>query len=199
MTQVEQRSPTAAHERAQPFLNKWSPYRLTRDEVTQELAWRYCEVAEDANPVYWDEDFAKKTRFGGLVYPPQGLFAFTFAPWWQPDYVAKKTEEDARRMSEGAEPAPEGGANRIVTELGYTTATMVGSEFEHIAPFGPGDGRIKSRSMTTDVSMEKQTRPGKGVFITSVTEFRTEVGDKLIARSTMTLLMYDGTTPRGDQ
>ena len=72
-------------------------------------------------------------------------------------------------------------------------------DFEYIAPIKPGDGRIKSRGMTTDVSIEKQTRPGKGVFITSVTEYRTEIGDKLVARSTMTLLMYDSNTPRGDQ
>ena len=123
--------------------------------------------------------------------------AFTFAPWWSPDYVTKKIEEDAARMSEGAEAgAP---ANSAVTSLGYTTATMVSSDFEYIAPWGEGDGRIKSRARTVDVSVEKQTRPGKGVFITSETEYRTEVGDRLIARSTLTLLMYDGTTPRENQ
>ena len=36
----------------------------------------------------------------------------------------------------------------------------------------------------------------KGVFITSVTEYRTEVGDRLVARSTLVLLRYDGSSPR---
>ncbi|MCC6421419.1 MAG: MaoC family dehydratase N-terminal domain-containing protein [Gemmataceae bacterium] len=196
MTTAE-RSPTAAREAAQPYLNQWGPYRLTRDPVTAPLMWRYLEMSEDANPVYWDEEFAKKSSFGRIIAPPHAIMAFTFAPWWQPEYVTKKLEDDAAAMSEGA--ASGMGANQEVTRLGYTTATMVGSDFEYIAPFGEGDGRIKSRGRTTDVSVEKQTRPGKGVFITSETEYRTEVGDRLVARSTLTLLMYDGTTPRGDQ
>ena len=52
--------------------------------------------------------------------------------------------------------------------------------------------------MTTDVSEEKQTRPGRGVFITTVTEYYTERDDRLIARSTMVLLKYDGSSPRAD-
>jgi hypothetical protein len=67
---------------------------------------------------------------------------------------------------------------------------VAGQEVEYLAPFGPGDGRIKMRSMTTDVSAEKTVRVGKGVFITTVTEYQTEVGDRLIGRSTMVLLRY---------
>ena len=196
MTTAE-RSPTAARDAAAPNLNKWGPYRLTRDSVEAPLMWRYLEMSEDANPVYWDEEFAKNSVYGRIIAPPHAIMAFTFAPWWSPDYVIKKIEEDAARMSEGADTGM--AANTAVTSLGYTTATMVGSDFEYIAPWGPGDGRIKSRARTTDVSIEKQTRPGKGVFITSETEYRTEVGDRLIARSTLTLLMYDGTTPRENQ
>ena len=44
--------------------------------------------------------------------------------------------------------------------------------------------------MTTDVSAEKRVRVGRGVFVTSVTEYRTEVGDRLIGRSTLVLLRY---------
>ena len=86
--------------------------------------------------------------------------------------------------------------HRLTERFGYPTATVTSQETEYIAPFGPGDGRLKVRSMTTDVSAEKGTKVGKGVFITSVTEYYTEVGDRLVARSTMILLRYDGGTPR---
>ena len=75
-------------------------------------------------------------------------------------------------------------------EFGYTVNTVAGQEVEYLAPFGPGDGRLKMRSMTTEVSPEKSVRVGKGVFVTTITEYRTEVGDRLIGRSTMVLLRY---------
>ncbi|HWO93869.1 MAG TPA: MaoC family dehydratase N-terminal domain-containing protein [Dehalococcoidia bacterium] len=181
-----------------PYLNKWGPYRLTRDEVNTTAIRYFCEVAEDANPVYWDDEFARKTRFGRLIAPPQALFSMTFAPWWQPDYVAQANEEDAHRLSAGSAEVEGFEVHRITDEYGYTVNTVTNTESEYLDAFGPGDGRIKTRSMTTSVSPEKQTRVGKGVFITSVTEYRTEVGDRLIGRSTMVLLKYNPAEPRKD-
>jgi hypothetical protein len=85
------------------------------------------------------------------------------------------------------------GGNKVYAlcdEYGYTVNTVAGQEVEYIAPFGPGDGRLKLRSMTTEVSDEKKVRVGRGVFVTSVTEYRTEIGDRLVGRSTMVLLRY---------
>jgi acyl dehydratase len=199
MTQSPPRSPTALRDAAQPYLNKWGPYRLTRDPLEITAIRRYCEVAEDANPVYWDEEFAKKTRFGRLIAPPQGLFSFSFAPWWTPDYVVQRQKEEEAALSPPEQTGDPGMIHRLTEQYGYTVATVVSQETEYLAPFGPGDGRLKVRSMTVDVSEEKQTRVGRGVFITSVTEYRTEVGDRLVGRSQMVLLRYDGSTPRAEQ
>jgi hypothetical protein len=68
--------------------------------------------------------------------------------------------------------------------------TVAGQEVEYLEPFGPGDGRIKVRSMTTDVSEEKNVRVGKGVFVSSTTEYRTEVDNRLVGRSNLVLLRY---------
>ena len=85
----------------------------------------------------------------------------------------------------------EAGAVFAITErLGYVVNTVAGQETEYIAPFGPGDGRLKMRSMVVDVSPVKTVRVGRGVFMTSVTEYRTEVGDRLVGRSTTVLLRY---------
>ncbi|MGH2599533.1 MAG: MaoC family dehydratase, partial [Dehalococcoidia bacterium] len=157
--------------------------------------WRYCEVVEDGNPVYWDEEFAKGTRFGRLIAPPQGLFSFSFAPWWTPDYLTQRISEEAGRLNP-PDVGSGGEVMRLVNQHGYTVATVRSQEAEYIAPFGPGDGRLKMRSKTIDVSPEKQTRPGKGVFITSVTEYYTERDDRLVARSQMVLLMYNPSSPR---
>jgi len=196
MTQSPPRSPTALREAVRPYLNKWGPFRLTRDEISETAIRRFCEVAEDGNPVYWDAEYAATTRFGRLIAPPQGLFSFSFAPFWTPDYLIEKTNADARALSP---PEAYEDANKVAElteQFGYTVATVASQEVEYLAPFGPGDGRLKMRSMTVDVSEEKQTRPGRGVFITSITEYYTEKDDRLIGRSRMVLLRYDGNSTR---
>jgi acyl dehydratase len=191
MTQTSTEQGTAFAEAVRPHLDKWGPYRITRDEVTETAIRRFCEVTEDANPVYWDEDFAKSSRFGRVIAPPQSLFSMTFAAWWTPDYLQRKTEEDGAALNPpGSVEAGRGGVHAVCDEYGYTVNTVAGQEAEYLAPFGPRDGRLKMRSKTTDVSEEKTVRVGKGVFITSVTEYRTEVGDRLVGRSTMVLLRY---------
>jgi len=177
-------------EAARPYLNKWGPYRLTRDEVTETAIRRFCEVAEDGNPVYWDAEFAESSRFGRIIAPPQSLFSMTFAAWWTPDYLAQKTSDDAAALNPPGFVADQGGVFAVCDRFGYTVNTVAEQEVEYLAPFGPGDGRLKMRSMTTDVSEEKTVRVGKGVFVTTVTEYRTEAGDRLVGRSTMTLLRY---------
>ncbi len=182
--------PVSFQEAVKPYLNRWGPYRITRDEVTETAIRRYCEVAEDGNPVYWDEEFAKSSRFGRIIAPPQSLFSMTFAPWWTPDYLQRKTAEDAAALNPPEAAAEQSPVNALSDQYGYTVNTVAGQEVEYLAPFGPGDGRLKMRSMTTNVSEEKTVRVGKGVFITSVTEYRTEAGDRLVGRSTMVLLKY---------
>ncbi len=177
-------------ELARPYLNTWGPYTITRDAVTETSIRRFCEVAEDGNPVYWDRDFAAQTRFGRVIAPPQSLFSMTFAAWWTPEFLKDKTAKDAAALNSEQ---IEQGANRIYAlcdEFGYTVNTIAGQQAEYLAPFGPGDGRLKLRTMVTEVSAEKKVRVGRGVFITSVSEYRTENGDRPIGRSTMVLLRY---------
>lgn len=180
----------AARREAEPFLNRWGPYRLTRDPVTVTDVRRFCEVAEDGNPVYWDEEFARASRFGRLIAPPQSLFAMTFGAWWTPEHVRTSLAAETAALNQAADDVDAGAIYAICERYGYVVNTVAGQEAEYIAPFGPGDGRIKMRSMTTDFSSEKTVRVGKGVFVTSITEYRTERADELIGRSRLVLLRY---------
>ncbi len=190
MAQDKARAVATFQEQCAPHLHRWGPYRLTRDEVTETAIRRFCEVAEDGNPVYWDEQFARSSRFGRVIAPPQSLFAMTFGAWWTPAYLQDKLASAAAALNAGAPPAEPGSVHAICDQFGYTVNTVAGQEVEYLAPFGPGDGRLKMRSMTTHVSGEKRVRVGRGVFITSITEYRTEHGDRLVGRSTMVLLRY---------
>ena len=41
-----------------------------RYKIDSDLVKKYCEAVEDNNPLYVDEEFAKKSEFGGLVAQP---------------------------------------------------------------------------------------------------------------------------------
>lgn len=181
-----------------PYLGKWGPYRLSRDAVSPISIRHYCEVAEDPNPVYWDEEFAATTRFGRVIAPPQALYTMTFggSVWWQPEHVKEQTQRDAEALNKGGDHIEDGLVNRIVSAYGYTTGTAVANDSEFLAPFGPGDGRFKIRTMIPHVSDVKRTRVGEGVFVTMVDEISTEFGDGPVGRLSITLLFYDSSRPR---
>ncbi len=46
--------------------------------ITKEVIQRFAKSIGDENPLYFDEEYAKKTRFGGLISPPSihGLLLF---------------------------------------------------------------------------------------------------------------------------
>jgi len=56
---------------------KTLPYTLTRDAIE-----RYCRSVGDLHPLYFDENFAKKSRYGGLIAPPaiHNLLMFACTP-----------------------------------------------------------------------------------------------------------------------
>jgi 3-hydroxybutyryl-CoA dehydratase len=60
---------------------KTLPYQLTRDAIQL-----YCRSVGEDHPLYFDEDYAKKTPYGGLIAPPSIhillMFACTPADDW---------------------------------------------------------------------------------------------------------------------
>lgn len=181
-------------ERCRPHLNVWGPFRMTRDAVTVTAIHRFCEVAEDGNPVYWDEAFAQQTRFGRVIAPPQSLFAMTFPAWWTPTFMKKQLAADTAGLN-GGDSNVGGSVFALCDQAGYSINTVASQEVEYLAPFGPGDGRLTMRSMVIDISVQKRVRVGTGVFVTTVTEYRTEVGDRVVGRSTTVLLRYKVESP----
>jgi acyl dehydratase len=47
-------------------------------KLTKEMIQKFAEAIEDRNPLYFDEEYAKKSPFGGLIAPPtiHALLAF---------------------------------------------------------------------------------------------------------------------------
>ena len=47
--------------------------------ITADIIQRYARSIGDMNPLYFDEEYAKTTRFGGLISPPSIHALFLFA------------------------------------------------------------------------------------------------------------------------
>ena len=47
--------------------------------MTKEIIQRFAKAIGDENPLYFDEEYARKTRFGGLISPPSIHALFLFA------------------------------------------------------------------------------------------------------------------------
>ncbi|MEO8541223.1 MAG: MaoC family dehydratase, partial [bacterium] len=122
-------TPVAAmsfREQCEPYLNKWGPFRMTRDAITETAIRRFCEVAEDENPVYWDEEFAKRSRFGRIIAPPQSLFSMTFAAWWTPKHVQERLSEAIEELNRAEPEADAGGVLAVCDRFGYVVNTVAG-------------------------------------------------------------------------
>lgn len=52
------------------------------DEVCRPMIRHYCEVMEDANPLYHDDAYAKASRYGEIIAPPTQVQVYTMNPLW---------------------------------------------------------------------------------------------------------------------
>lgn len=173
-----------------PHIGRLGPWRWSRSEVNHAEIWNFCEAVEDGNPVYWDEPTATSSRFGRLIAPPQMLLSFMMGRSWAPEFIRKR--ERAELDAQGAD--PEECVREILASHRFTTATAVTRREEYFEPFGPGDGRIRQAVEVLDVSAVKQTKVGPGVFVKTAVHYRAERGDRLVARATLTILRYDGSS-----
>ena len=136
--------------------------------VNEAMARHWCEMVEDANPIYFDEAYARTTWLQGTFAPPAMLFTWGRPPVWP----------HAER-----EPLVE----RLELE-GCTTTIAVNAVQEYFLPLRYGD-TLTITSKLTAVSDEKTTRLGTGHFVTTVDTFRNQLG-QVVGTHTFTLFTY---------
>ncbi|HUR15144.1 MAG TPA: OB-fold domain-containing protein [Mycobacteriales bacterium] len=146
------------------------PLRVGRDPVNLPMVHHWCQALDDRNPAYLDEDFAARTR-GHLIAPPGMLQTWTMdAP------------RDPSAMS------PNDHVVKLLDEAGYTSVVAVNYEHEYVRELQHGE-RLSVRSTTEDLSEEKKTALGVGVFTTTRSEYVTDDGE-LVGIGRMRLLKF---------
>jgi acyl dehydratase len=136
--------------------------------VNEAMARFWCEMVEDDNPIYFDEDYAGSTWLGGTFAPPAMLYT-----WGRPLLHPAAERESATDKLDLS---------------GYPEAIAVNAVQEYFEPLRYGD-RLSVTSKVSSISDEKTTRLGTGRFVISVDTFRRADG-AVVGTHTFTIFRY---------
>ena len=122
----------------------------------------FCQAIGDTNPLWQDEDYARSTRFGGTIAPPNFLSQLLF---W------------------------DGDIQRRVGEIKTPVSRMLngGNEFEYCEVVRPGDV-ITARVKLVD-AYEREGKTGKILFLVSEVTY-TNQKEALVATERTTIVRY---------
>ncbi len=97
-------------------------------EVEKEVIRRFADAVDDSNPLYWDEEYAKKSKYGSIIAPP----GFISSPW----FSGRPTKWPKR----GKATAGEAGDLRLaLAKAGFGRTLDGGMEYEFFGPVRAGD------------------------------------------------------------
>jgi acyl dehydratase len=149
------------------------------DPVNQPMIRHWAAAFEDANPIYVDPDAAAASRHGRIVAPPLMLQTWSMA-----------TPKITGIRERGGSPVEGGGAAvlELLDGAGFVGTLATNSEFEIDRYLELGDV-VSAETVLESVSPEKQTRLGKGRFVTWVTTYT--VDGERVGTQTFRILKFD--------
>ncbi len=120
-------------------------------EATRDTIFNFAEAVGDANPLWTDEAYAAKSRFGGLTAPPTFLYAVTHG-------------STPANGAPGRPPRPD------------LALLYAGADLEFHAPIRRGDSfTVSGRAVGTERKVSKAL--GTLLFTTGETSYRNQRGD----------------------
>jgi acyl dehydratase len=143
------------------------------DKVNEAMIRHWCEAMQDGNPLYTDEKLAKKSEYKSIIAPPQMVQAYTMSPKWP----IKDEKLDVL-----------GTAVKTAANAGYFGVVATNTTQEYFEPMRPGD-RISLKVKLASVSPEKNTRLGKGFFVTADFTY-TNQDEKVVCVQSFTVYLF---------
>ena len=126
-------------------------------EIEKEPIRRFADAVGDYNPLYWDEGFAKKSRYGAIIAPP----GFLSSLW----YTGRSTKWGPRERPSESLGSPE--LMNTLYKAGYKRILDTGIDYEFNAAVKAGDV-ITAVTIVKDM-MERSSKDGKVVFLVTET------------------------------
>jgi len=150
------------------------------DPVNQPMIRHWAAAFDDHNPVYVNPAAAARSRFGQIVAPPLML-----QTWTMPTPMLAGIAERG-----GSPVALEGEtALSVLDRAGFVGTLATNSEFEIVRYLHLGEV-VSATTVFESISAEKQTRMGRGRFVTWVTTY-TVPPDEVVGRQTFRILKFD--------
>jgi len=143
------------------YIGKVDPPHLR--EVERGAIRRYADAVGDDNPLYYDEEYAKNTKYGGIISPP-GFFGW-----------AKKTISSSEGLI---------GLIGAMIEAGYAGILDGGMAYDFYLPVRVGDTLVGSPKVADIALKEGKT---KMMILRFETSYWNQNGD-LVAKSYQTLI-----------
>ena len=136
-------------------------------EIQKEPIRRWAEAIGDPNPLYHDEEYAKKSRRAGIIAPPGMIGNYAF-------------------------PVKLGGPPPRVTSP-FWRVLNGGNEYEFLKPVRPGDV-LTATTKLADLQ-ERMGRPGIGRMLIQVLEttYKNQNGE-VVVKTRGTGISYEGPT-----
>lgn len=170
------------YSRIEKFVGASSEWHEGHDEVSESDIRHWCEVTQNSNPIYTDEEYAKKSKYGGIIAPPEMVQTFSLDPM----------KEALDRFVHNDPPFKEDPHNQlfgIVDSMGYHGVVATRQSQEYLKPVRPGD-MIRARVTVGSVSKyDHFTRMGVGRYVDLVYTFANQRGEEVCV-ATFRVLKY---------
>jgi len=132
-------------------------------EVERGAIKKYADAIDDHNPLYWDEEYARNSRYGSIV-APAGFFGWpTNWSGGMPIYTSLNSE-----------------VTTVLDKAGYHRGLDGGIEYEFFRPVRAGD-TLTALARITDI-YEREGKTGKIIFLVIETTYTNQHGD-LVAKA----------------
>ena len=145
------------------------------EEVTVWGIRRFLEATTDENPLWQDEQYANRTRWGGIIAPPVLLEAFN------PSNHAFRRSPDMSHMSLPFTPP-------------FPRTFQAFNEFQFFIPLRPGD-TITSTCKLGDI-YEREGKSGRMVFIRIDNEHRNQ-RNEMVGITSEAMVSLEGSSAKG--
>ena len=124
------------------------------EEIGKATVRKFAAAIGDYNPLYWDEQFAEKSGYGGIIAPPTLIFEVNCDVGDEIDDI-----------------------DRWQKWFGFSNMQRASNEYEIFQPARPDDVITRRRKIVGVT--EKQRKTGKLIFLTTETTYTNQRGELL--------------------
>ena len=137
-------------------------------EVEKGAIKKYADAVDDRNPIYWDEEYARNSRYGSIVAPP-GFFGWP-TRWTGGMPIHTKLNDEV---------------SATLAQAGYNRSLDGGTAYEFFCPVRDGDV-LTALPQIVDI-YEREGKTGKLAFSVVETTYTNRNGD-LVAKARKTTI-----------